>query len=260
MNIYQCPECGIGFSSGTKFCQNCGYKLQMEVVSPICPECGKIFPTGTKFCSEDGAELLAPEMLIPCCEKCGKEYTNGEKFCPECGGKIVSLFCPEEGAKLVSPEKQTSRCVKCGIKYTDGTKFCPECGGKVVCNTSKLPPNKNGNTHCEKCGKEITGETKFCDECGGKVVGDNKITDPLPEPMPETYQWQSIVIFILCIVPLGLILTLPEIFWAGKIKKLYLNGNIEAAKQLSKRSRNSLIWSVICTLVFWIIVLTNLLN
>ena len=131
MNMYQCPECYTEFAQGTKFCQNCGYKLQMEVISPMCPECGKTFPTGTKFCSEDGSELIASEMLTPCCEKCGKEYTDDTKFCIECGGKIVSIFCPKNDSKLVP------RCEKCGREYTDGTKFCPEDGGQVLVKEGK---------------------------------------------------------------------------------------------------------------------------
>jgi hypothetical protein len=119
----------------------------------------------------------------------------------------------------VSPVPQTPKCVKCGREYTDGSKFCPIDGGKIAVQ-GFVPP-------------------------------------PPPDTMPETYQWQSIVVFILCIVPLGLIITLPEIFWAGRIKKLYLNGDVEAAKQLSKRSRNSLIWSIVCTVVFWIIVIIS---
>ena len=80
------------------------------------------------------------------------------------------------------------------------------------------------------------------------------------EPMPETYQGLSIIVFILCIVPLGLFLTLPEIFNASKIKRLYENGEIEAAKKLSRRIKNGLIWSVGSTVVFWIIVLISLAN
>lgn len=87
----KCPKCGTEFTSGTKFCQNCGCNLEVEFIeTPTCPKCGKTFPTGTKFCNEDGSILVSPDKLIPRCVICGKEYTDGTKFCPDDGGEILS--------------------------------------------------------------------------------------------------------------------------------------------------------------------------
>ena len=89
--MYKCPKCGTEFTSGTKFCQNCGCNLDDEFIeTPTCPKCGKTFPTGTMFCSEDGSKLVSPDKLIPRCIKCGKEYTDGTKFCPNDGGQILA--------------------------------------------------------------------------------------------------------------------------------------------------------------------------
>jgi hypothetical protein len=146
-------------------------------------------------------------------------------------------------------------CNKCDFQNKADAKFCENCGSSLV-------------VVCPKCQKTFPLGTNFCDVDGerllhnGYAVGQPRANTSdnsgLQEPMPETYQWQSIVVFILCLIPLGLILTLPEIFWASKIKNLYLSGDTEAAKRLSKRSRNSLIWSIVCTVVFWIIVAANL--
>lgn len=48
-----------------------------------CTNCGKILTPGTKFCSECGTkvEVLAKAF----CVNCGKELPPGTKFCPECG-------------------------------------------------------------------------------------------------------------------------------------------------------------------------------
>ena len=56
-----CPSCGTTNSEGTKFCQNCGNKL--EIPAPTEP--------GKRFCSA-----------------CGTEVAPGVKFCPQCGQKM----------------------------------------------------------------------------------------------------------------------------------------------------------------------------
>jgi hypothetical protein len=91
MNIYQCNKCGVEFTAGTKFCQNCGCNLEVEFIeTPTCPKCHKVFAAGTKFCYEDGFKLVSPNKLIPRCVKCGREYRDGTKYCPEDGGQIVA--------------------------------------------------------------------------------------------------------------------------------------------------------------------------
>ena len=54
-----------------------------------CPSCGAVNDPGTKFCRECGTKLeapAAPEKRI--CPACGAEVTPGTKFCSECGQKM----------------------------------------------------------------------------------------------------------------------------------------------------------------------------
>ena len=51
----------------------------------VCPNCGKELPASTKFCPECGTKIEAPKKAF--CPNCGKELTAGTKFCPECGAK-----------------------------------------------------------------------------------------------------------------------------------------------------------------------------
>ena len=56
-----------------------------------CPNCGAANDPGTKFCRECGAKLEAPPPAEPqkrFCPSCGKEVAPGIKFCPECGQKM----------------------------------------------------------------------------------------------------------------------------------------------------------------------------
>lgn len=91
-----CSACKTVNPEGTKFCQNCGGKLEIPVpvqTAPegnICPGCGAVNDEGVKFCRECGSkmEIPAPEPEVPAkrfCTSCGTEMAPGVKFCPQCG-------------------------------------------------------------------------------------------------------------------------------------------------------------------------------
>lgn len=91
-----CSACGAVNAEGTKFCQNCGGKLEPPApVVPegnICPGCGAANEAGVKFCRECGSKLEAPAPApeVPAkrfCTSCGTEMAPGVKFCPQCGQK-----------------------------------------------------------------------------------------------------------------------------------------------------------------------------
>lgn len=77
-----CPNCNKEVPKGSKFCLECGTKIEIIADNEvICPVCGKK-TTKAKFCMECGASLVVK------CEKCGAEVPNGAKFCLQCGEKI----------------------------------------------------------------------------------------------------------------------------------------------------------------------------
>ena len=91
-----CSACGFVNAEGTKFCQNCGGKLEppapVVVEGNICPGCGATNDAGVKFCRECGRKLEAPVPApeVPAkrfCVSCGTEMAPGVKFCPQCGQK-----------------------------------------------------------------------------------------------------------------------------------------------------------------------------
>ena len=57
---------------------------QSSQQSVPCPSCGKPNPSGTKFCGDCGAKMEVSK--VPCV-KCGAELREGAKFCSECGTK-----------------------------------------------------------------------------------------------------------------------------------------------------------------------------
>ncbi len=75
-----CPVCGKPNPAGTKFCGECGAK--METAKVPCVKCGAELREGAKFCSECGASQEKQK-----CANCQHELAPGAKFCPECGTK-----------------------------------------------------------------------------------------------------------------------------------------------------------------------------
>lgn len=48
----KCPSCGARLPASSKFCNECGTKIQTS-----CPQCGASLPPGSKFCNECGTKL-----------------------------------------------------------------------------------------------------------------------------------------------------------------------------------------------------------
>lgn len=81
-NNVACPSCGKANPAGTKFCAECGGK--MEVVKVPCVKCGAQLKEGAKFCSDCGSSQEKQK-----CSGCQIELAAGAKFCPECGTKTA---------------------------------------------------------------------------------------------------------------------------------------------------------------------------
>ena len=82
-NKVKCPNCGAEVKEGTKFCPDCGKKIETENLK--CPKCGAEVKPGAKFCPECGEKLVLAKKKCP---KCGAEVKENAKFCPECGEKL----------------------------------------------------------------------------------------------------------------------------------------------------------------------------
>lgn len=74
-----CPKCGKQNAPGSKFCFECGEKMQKS-----CPKCNAVITPGQKFCGSCGEKLVAAGKI---CSNCKKEIPEGSAFCPECGTK-----------------------------------------------------------------------------------------------------------------------------------------------------------------------------
>lgn len=118
--MYKCPKCQSSFEKGTKFCQNCGYNLEVEfLIDPVCPTCQKTFPDGTKFCNVDGTKLTTKDQLIPKCRICGKAYSAEIKFCPDDGGQVMAQAAQPSRVSypLQIPQTNSQQRVSSGKRF-----------------------------------------------------------------------------------------------------------------------------------------------
>jgi membrane protease subunit (stomatin/prohibitin family) len=77
----KCPKCGAATPASSKFCNECGAKVEAEATVP-CVKCGAKLQSGAKFCSECGSSQEKQK-----CSNCQSELAPGTKFCNECGTK-----------------------------------------------------------------------------------------------------------------------------------------------------------------------------
>lgn len=84
-----CANCNAQWPEGTKFCENCGTKLE-AVVPPVaeatieCANCHAQIAQDSKFCLNCGEKVVAAPTSVTCPE-CSTDWPAGTKFCAECG-------------------------------------------------------------------------------------------------------------------------------------------------------------------------------
>jgi membrane protease subunit (stomatin/prohibitin family) len=79
----KCQKCGAANVAESKFCNDCGAKMEAATASVPCVKCQAALPDGAKFCNQCGAKQEKPK-----CPNCQKEVAADAKFCNECGTKI----------------------------------------------------------------------------------------------------------------------------------------------------------------------------
>ncbi|MGB9178820.1 MAG: SPFH domain-containing protein [Pyrinomonadaceae bacterium] len=78
----KCPKCGATNTTASRFCNECGAKMETAAATVPCVKCGAQLQAGAKFCNECGAKQEKQK-----CPNCQNELSPGAKFCHECGTK-----------------------------------------------------------------------------------------------------------------------------------------------------------------------------
>jgi membrane protease subunit (stomatin/prohibitin family) len=79
----KCSKCGATTPASSKFCNECGAKVEVGAPAVPCVKCGAKLQSGARFCSECGSSQEKQK-----CANCQAELNPGTKFCNECGTKV----------------------------------------------------------------------------------------------------------------------------------------------------------------------------
>ena len=97
--------------------------------------------------------------------------------------------------------------------------------------------------YCQKCGAENDSNAYRCIKCGEVIQSEivNVQVTTEPKPRVPNYLAQSIIVTLLCCLPVGI----PAIVYAAQVNGYLVAGNIDAALNSSK---NAKMW---CWVSFW---------
>ncbi len=99
------PSCGMAVQKGTRFCTNCGMKLEQIA---------------------DQTTTSSPKQRV--CPSCGMEMSDDVLFCTNCGTRLGKMGA--EGAVKMKPKSQNI-CSCCGRETRPGEIFCIKCGNPL---------------------------------------------------------------------------------------------------------------------------------
>ena len=109
--------------------------------------------------------------------------------------------------------------------------------------------------YCSNCGEQNSDDARFCTKCGFEMstpsstpyvnTTSSENIFQNSKQMPTTYLWQSILVTILCCLPLGI----PAIVYASKVDNLFLRGDIVGAERASRTARSFCIWGLLTALI-----------
>ncbi len=106
-----CPNCGAEIKDGSKFCNKCGFKIEVQPVAEhieniTCANCGVALAPGAKFCKRCGTPV-APTVVQ---EKAPEKYENSvQSEAPVCNAEttqsVEEIVQPKEIVHHQEPSK-----------------------------------------------------------------------------------------------------------------------------------------------------------
>ncbi|XP_045198844.2 uncharacterized protein LOC123553166 [Mercenaria mercenaria] len=201
-----CNFCERVLETGSRFCHNCGEKVQFSESTEVFL-CGAIKDDGSTcyeevketqlFCKTCGAKVDRKGFKPGICNFCQCVLESGSKFCRNCGEKTpgagiadvflcgaikdngstcyeevkeTQLFCKTCGAKVDRKRFKPDICNFCQCVLESGTKFCQKCGEKTpgarIAEVFLCGATKENGSTCYE---EVNETQAFCKTCGAKV-------------------------------------------------------------------------------------------
>jgi Double zinc ribbon len=147
----KCSGCGSGNPEGSKFCNECGAKLDL-----VCSQCGTPNPPSSKFCNQCGDSLTSPAAtILPKDLSFDEKLAKIQKYLP--GGLTEKILSQRDGIK--------GERGHVSIMFVDMKGFTPL--------TEELAPEEPFS-HMDKVDEILIHEIRHC-EAMSKAVQPNPL-------------------------------------------------------------------------------------
>jgi hypothetical protein len=123
-------------------------------------------------------------------------------------------------------------CSVClGVSFSSGL----DCviGSGMICTVI----GKGDSMYCHKCGELNADNAYQCDRCG-EILQQAAVQRKVPATVPN-YLAQSILVTLFCCLPLGI----PAIVYAAQVNGKLAAGDIQGARESSRKARVFCWWS-----------------
>lgn len=87
LNTVKCQNCNNDVPVSTRFCPQCGEKVEIKVYPENCESCGKPLIKGKNYCPDCGTKVNTIKLITKC-SNCSSDLYFGKKYCPDCGTKV----------------------------------------------------------------------------------------------------------------------------------------------------------------------------
>lgn len=104
--------------------------------------------------------------------------------------------------------------------------------------------------YCKKCGAELLDGARFCTRCGCDQLYSSTAPSPVTPPRrPDNYMWLSVLVTILCCMPLGIV----GLLYSSKVDSSWYAGDVESARVYSSKAKSWSLWGIVLMVLFWVL-------
>lgn len=178
----KCDKCGWIVADDTDFCDNCGHKIEKEIILNFCTSCGAEVKSGSTFCSVCGKTIMI-DINQPA-------STSKQNPIPQTANQMPPII---PNTSLVGAEKPNARRVRKDLKKDNSMTIILVLiaviillmsiiiGYMIISNSLSTSSNNSSHTSSEK--KEKSEEYVETEAPVGKTT---KRSPPTPKPTPQS--------------------------------------------------------------------------
>ncbi len=215
----KCANCGNEIPENSKFCGNCGSKVEIpEKVIPQAPveESAPVVELEDAPLFSDNGESLIEEKA----SAVATEETELEM--PAVAPEIVEMSASAEAEESQPAPTPLHTCANCGAALRPDAKFCKGCGSAVAPVPAPASAPKAECSSCAKCGAPLKPGAKFCSSCGSTTAAEAATEAPeIKAPKKKKSKKPIIIISIILAVLLLFGGTFAVMHFTGALDDFY---------------------------------------